>query len=166
MIRMAIETLCPGCGLTMPAGTATAHGYYNGSPECWSVYTEVLGAEYGNAVIFGQVHQRTVDTYAVQHPGGSHPDKSIGIHLCGLHLVLDRGIPPPSVPPMLQRLAERVGTWPHFAPPDTRGGLTVFDVALTAGEPVEHVDMVKRWSAEVWQRWSDYHRAIAELVGG
>ena len=58
----------------------TNDSYYNASPECWAVYTEGLGAEYSHAVIFGQVHQWTVDTYAVQHAGGSHPDKSIDIH--------------------------------------------------------------------------------------
>ena len=78
------ESTCPGCGLRMPVSEGAAYdGYYNTSPECWSVYTEVLGAEYSNPVLFGQVHQLTVDTYAVQHPGGLHPDKSIAIHLAG-----------------------------------------------------------------------------------
>ena len=47
----------------------TNHTYYNLSPECWSVYTEVLEAEYSNGLLFGQVHQLTVDAYAVQHAG-------------------------------------------------------------------------------------------------
>ena len=52
--------------------------------------------------VFGQVHQLTVDAYAVQHAGGAHPDKSVGVHLCGLHLVLVQENAPPSVPPLLQ----------------------------------------------------------------
>jgi hypothetical protein len=60
---------------------AARHAYYNASPECWTVYSETLGAEYSRPVIFGQVHQLTVDAYAVQHAGGEHPDKSVGIHL-------------------------------------------------------------------------------------
>jgi Family of unknown function (DUF5946) len=159
-----MTTICPGCGLEMPrSDTLTAHGYYNAAPECWSVYTEVLGAEYSNAVVFGQVHQRTVDSYAVQHAGGAHPDKSVDIHLAGLYLVIDRGFASPLVPPELQRLATSVRVWPHFDPPATRGGLTVCDVAL-AGSPLEHVDLVRRWSDEVWRGWADHHAAIADFV--
>src|SRR5690242_9965062 len=79
------ETICPGCGLRMPARktTTTSLGYYNVSDECWDLYTEVLGTEYSNAFLFGQVHQLTVDSYAVQHAGGPHPDKSVGVHLSG-----------------------------------------------------------------------------------
>ena len=38
-------------------GTPPYQGYYHTSSECWSIYTEVLGTEFGNALIFGQVHQ-------------------------------------------------------------------------------------------------------------
>jgi hypothetical protein len=141
------------------------HGYYNASPECWSVYTEVLGAEYSNAVLFGQVHQLTVDAYAVQHAGRSHPDKSVDIHLAGLHLTVARGIRPPHVPPLLQRIAKAVSAWPHFAPPAVEWRFTVFDVALAAGEFEEHVRAVKAWSDSVWEAWSVHHAAIEMFVG-
>ena len=51
---------------------ANYRAYFNASPECWSVFTEVLGSEFSSALLFGQVHQLTVDTYAVQHAGGKH----------------------------------------------------------------------------------------------
>lgn len=160
-----MERLCPGCGLRMPhRPDATNDSYYNASPECWGVYTEVLGAEYTHAVIFGQVHQLTVDTYAVQHAGGPHPDKSIDIHLAGLHLTLVRGIRPPNVPPMLQRIASVNTEWPHFAPPDAAWTTTVFDVALGAGEFEEHIRAVRAWSSEVWHAWSGHHASIAAFV--
>ena len=159
------EVVCPGCGLRMPENPgATGHAYYNASRECWAVYSEVLGAEYSHAVIFGQVHQLTVDAYAVQHAGGEHPDKSVGIHLAGLHLTLVRSIRPPLVPPYLQQLAESVETWPHFEPTKTAWRFTVFDVALVAGELEDHTRVVREWSAEVWEAWSPYHDAIAALV--
>ena len=107
------ETACPGCRLRMPIrASASYDGYYNTSAECWLVFTEVIGAEFGNALLFGNAHQLTVDAYAVQHAGASHPDKSIAIHLCGLLLVLERNVRPPEVAPMLQRLAEVVEHWP------------------------------------------------------
>src|SRR4029079_6477186 len=104
---MLQETICPGCGLRMPARktTTTSRGYYHVSDECWGLSTGVLGTEYSDAVLFGQVHQLTVDSYAVQHAGGPHPDKSLNVHLFGLYLALEQGIRSPYIPPLLQRLA-------------------------------------------------------------
>jgi len=98
----------------MPSGaTAKYHGYYNAPPECWSVYTEAVGEEFGDAVLFGQAHQLTVDAYAAQHSAGPHPDKSTAVHLVGLHLVIERGMRPPYVPPICS-------DWP----PTLNGGRT------------------------------------------
>lgn len=138
-------------------------GYYNTSPECWQVYTEVLGSEFSDALLYGQVHQLTVDTYAVQHAGGTHPDKSVGIHLAGLHLMLEKRRTPPSVPRLLQRLAGSVQTWPHFPPPSRRGLLTVRDIAR-AGSPEDYIELVREWSRSVWEAWSCFHAELADLV--
>ena len=161
----AAESICPGCALRMPRQPGkTKHAYYNCSEECWAVYGEGLAAEYSHAVIFGQVHQLTVDAYAVQHAGGDHPDKSIDIHLAGLHLTLERGVKPPLIPPYLQRLAESVESWPHLPPPDAQWRFTVFDVAVAAGELESHTRVVRDWSAEVWQAWSPHHAEIRALI--
>ncbi len=158
------ESVCPGCALQMPVSEAAFYdGNYNTSPECWSVYTEVLGSEFSNAVLFGQVHQLTVDTYAVQHAGGKHPDKSVAIHLAGLHLILDRGVHPPNVPKLHQRLAAAVKTWPHFPPPADAGSVTVFDVALSDSVE-EHIKTARVWAALVWKAWSGHHSEVAGLV--
>lgn len=149
----------------MPASDRVLYdGYFNVSRECWSVFTEVVGVEFGDAVLFGQAHQLTVDAYAVQHAGGVHPDKSVDIHLCGLHLALERGVTPARVPPHLQRLAGAMKEWPHFEPPTDRGALTVFDVAMAEG-PEEHLRVVREWAAAVWESWSEHHESVAELVG-
>ena len=146
-----------------PSAPAVYDGYYNTTPECWSVYTQVIGAEFGNAVLFGQSHQLTVDTYAVQHPGGRHPDKSIGIHLSGLHLMLEAGCKPPTVAPLLQRLAGSIHEWPHFVPPHNRGSISVFDAAM-ADSPREHIRLVRAWAEELWRVWSPHHAAVARLL--
>lgn len=160
----ATESICLGCGLRMPVSkNAEYRGYYNTTPECWSVYAEALGQEYSNAIVFGQVHQLTVDTYAVQHAGGSHPDKSIMVHLVGLYLVLEKGITPPTVPRKLQRLANLVQHWPHFSPPADLGPLTVFDVVLAASNEA-HVNTVRAWARQVWRAWSPHHAEVADLV--
>jgi hypothetical protein len=138
--------------------TAFYEGYFPNSPECWELYTEVLGAEFRCVVLFGHVHQLTVDTYAVQHAGGKHPDKSVAIHLSGLHLVLEQGHAP-----LLQRLASSVPVWPHFPAPADRGTLTVVDVALVASE-IEHINAARAWARTVWDAWSAYHTGVADFV--
>jgi hypothetical protein len=158
------EVICPGCGLEMPRReNAPPDGYYNTSPECWSVYSEVLAAQYSNRMLFAQVHQLSVDSYAVQHAGGPHPDKSVDVHLAGLYLVLERGIRPTAVPPVLQRIAAAVDPWPHFTPPAVQYSINVSDVALVDSTP-GHIEMVKRWAAEVWSAWSMHHADVARYV--
>ncbi len=135
---------------------------FHASPECWSVFEEVLAAEFQNPVLFGQVHQLTVDAYAVQHAGGQHPDKSVCVHLVGLYLMLERSLPPVEVPPRLQRLASRA-SWPHLDPPEERASLTVLDVAL-ADSPGTHALRVREWAAQVWRAWSPHHDVARDLA--
>jgi hypothetical protein len=158
------ESICPGCGLRMPiSANASYDGYYNTSAECWGVYSEVLGTEYSNALLFRKIHQLTMDTYAVQHAGGPHPDKSIAIHLCGLHLVLEQDFPVPKAPQILKCLADTVKIWPHFPPPGKRGSLTVIDVAL-CDTVSEHIQMVNNWASAVWEAWSPHHPAVEVFI--
>jgi len=126
------------------------------------VFEEVLAAEFQNPVLFAQVRQLTVDTYAVQHAGGRHPDKSVCVHLMGLYLAVERGVAPVDVPRQLQHLASRAG-WPHLDPPGERASLTVRDVAL-AGSPEAHLQRVREWAAEVWRVWAPHHPVARELA--
>lgn len=158
----AVET-CPGCGLERPPGSPSYDGYFNTSPGCWSVFGEVLAAEFQDGVLFGRVHQLTVDAYAVQHAGGPHPDKSVCTHLVGLHLVLKQGLAPMAVAARLQRLVGGLSSWPHLTPPSARGPLTVFDVA-SAKSPEEHVHRVREWATQVWNAWQPHHTAVAALA--
>ena len=161
MSKDSAESLCPGCGLTMPAGSAIPYdGYFNASAECWSVFTEVVGREFSNAILFGQVHQVTVDAYAVQHAGGRHPDKSVDIHLAGLCLVLDRGVAPTAVAPRLQALASAISGWPHLEPPAIAWRQTIFDVAMAD----DHIAAVREWSACVWEAWSPQRDRVTALL--
>jgi hypothetical protein len=147
----------------MPLSARVYQGYYHASPECWSVYGEVLAAEFENALLFSRVHQLTVDSYAVQHAGGNHPDKSVCVHLVGLHLVLERAVRPMDVPRALQRLASAVTSWPHFTAPEDRGPLTILDVAA-AETPQEHESRVREWAARQWSAWGPHHGAITDLA--
>lgn len=153
---------CPGCGLALPATGATYDRKFNASPECWVAFETVIAAEFQDPALFGQVHQLTVDAYAVQHAGGSHPDKSVCVHLAGLCLVLERGMRPVDVPPKLQRLARRT-TWPHLAPPAAHASRTIRDVALVAATPA-HAARVREWAESVWRSWAEHHEAARTLA--
>ncbi|HEV7572088.1 MAG TPA: DUF5946 family protein [Thermoanaerobaculia bacterium] len=162
MTSDSTESHCPGCGLTMPAGNAIPYdGYFNASAECWSVFTEVLGREFSEGASFGQLQHLTAEAYAVQHAGGQHPDKSVGLHLAGLFLMVERGIAPASVAPYMQKLAERVRDWRHLdAPPSDGWKQTIFDVAMAD----DHVAAVRKWSAEVWEAWSPQRDRVTALL--
>ena len=141
----------------------TSANYYNTSDECWDLYTEVLGDEYSDPVLFGQVHQMTVDAYAVQHAGGPHPDKSVDVHLSGLYLAFEKEIRSPHIPPFLQQLVAATEVWPHFEPPTNRIALTIFDVAF-CDSTEDHIRVVREWAQAVWECWSDYHNEVAGLM--
>jgi hypothetical protein len=155
-------TICPGCGLELPSGPRSYDRKFHASAECWAVFEQVLAVEYQNAVLFGQVHQMTVDTYAVQHAGGRHPDKSVCVHFVGLYLVLEKGIEPTDAPRHMQRLTSRTA-WPHLEPPAARASLTVRDVAQ-ADSPATHAQRVREWAAQVWQLWAPHNAVARDLA--
>ena len=138
-------------------------GAFHASAACWALFGDVLAREFSNVLLFGQVHQLSVDAYAVQHAGGAHPDKSVAVHLVGLHLVHQRGIPPRDVPPRLQRLARSVGVWPRLPVPRASWTLTAADVAAAA-TTAAHATVVRRWAAKVWAAWAPHHAAAAALA--
>ena len=152
---------CPGCGLVLPSNEQSYDRKFHASAECWTEFEKVLAVEYQDPAVFGEVHQLTVDAYAVQHAGGQHPDKSVCIHLAGLCLVLELGVPPMKVPPLLGRLASRT-SWPQLDPP-MRATLTVHDVA-SSDSPQAHVLRVRAWATDVWRAWSPHHGVARELA--
>ncbi len=157
------SSVCPGCGLALPRGTLPQTTYFNTSAECWSVYCEVLQAEYQDPVLFAEVHQWTVDAYAVQHAGAAHPDKSVDVHLVGVHCLIDRGMAHAVLPGLRQRLVAAVREWPRSAVPVVRGALTVLDVAMAASRE-QHDERVRAWAREVWRTWRAHHAAVVELA--
>jgi hypothetical protein len=107
---------------------------------------------------------RTLPFRSREYRAGEHPDKSVCIHLVGLYLMLERGIPPVKVPPLLQSLANR-SSWPHLDPPELRASLTVQSVAL-ADSPEAHAERVREWASQVWRAWSPHHGVALELSKG
>jgi Family of unknown function (DUF5946) len=157
------RSACPGCGVLLPEVQGPAHAYLDCSPACWALYGEVLAREYADPAYF-HVHQLTVDTYAVQHPG--RPERrsiqSTALHLITLCLVVERGADPADGPRLHKRLAKRSGfRW--LDPPRPIGRLTVADVhrERSAGE---HERLVHRWGADAWAAWELHHATVREWI--
>jgi len=159
----AFET-CPGCGLELPQVGGATHPYIGASPSCWALFGEVLAREYADAT-YMTVHQLTVDSYAVQHPGTQDPRaiRSVWGHLVSLYWQLDQGQPAAEAQtliPLATRLADGLG---QLGPPSRRPDLTVADV-IGATTAVEHRERVEAWARDVWTAWEEHRGRIAEVA--
>ncbi|MGD0051063.1 MAG: DUF5946 family protein [Vulcanimicrobiaceae bacterium] len=148
------------CGAVFSQSESTVtHRYIRSIPECWTCFGAVLAREYENAVLFGGVHQLTVDAYAVQHPVGQ-PAKSLVSHLVSLRLALHGGDGGPGA---IKAFVESRHDFPTLVPPIDLGPLTVADVAA-ATRPDEHRERVRDWAKQAWAAWGEHHALIATLL--
>lgn len=156
---------CIGCGAIVSRADGPTHRYIGASPGCWALYGEVLAREYSDSR-YGQVHQLTVDTYAVQHPGTPSPQsiQSVTLHLVGLYLVFGRGHALDQVAPAIQRLTAHKGDFIWLEPPPSQGSLTVCHVHA-AQRPDEHAARVRQWGESVWTAWAIHHGAARRYAG-
>ena len=151
------QSACSGCGALVSAADGPTHRYIGATAGCWSVYVEVLAREYSDAR-YGQLHQLTVDTYAVQHPGTPSPQsiQSVTVHLVGLYLVFGLGQAPHRVTQSIQRLTVHKKEFVWLEPPSSMGPVTILDV-LAAPDAVEHLRRVRQWGESVWRAWESHH---------
>jgi hypothetical protein len=148
----------------LPATEGMIHPYMESSPACWATYTEVLAREYSNPALFASVHRRTVDAYAVQHPGrpSSQSIQSVSVHLMSLCLTLERDAPPKFATEAISAgTRNRNLVW--LTPPASLGSLTVVDVAGTSSA-AEHETAVRAWSQSAWEAWRPHHAAVRSWV--
>lgn len=158
-----VASACPGCGLVLPVREGPTHAYLGASPACWALHGDVLAREYSDPD-YSRVHQLTVDTYAVQHPGvpERRSTQSVAVHLMTLCLVLEDGLDPREGPKLHKRFVERpLFHW--LEPPQPNGTLTVADVreATTAAE---HERKVNDWARDVWAAWEPHHVTVRSWV--
>jgi hypothetical protein len=154
---------CPGCGVELPGRPDDGSPRPGASGACWQLYGEVAGYELQHVAQLGRFHQLMVDAYAAQHPAPDGPMIGLALALIGLHLALDDGWRGDQVRDAHQSLAERGKGWPRFEPPQARGTMTVFDVAM-ADSPEAHAELVLAWAAEVWETWRDHRPAVIALL--
>ncbi len=139
------------------------HPYMRSSSACWRRFGEILAREFGDPAYFA-LHQVTVDTYAVQHPGVAERRaiQSVGLHLMTLCLVLEHGADPREGPKLHRRMVQRPPLqW--LDPPPMGDRLKVVDV-LPARSPAEHGRLVHAWARDVWEAWAAHHDTVRGWV--
>lgn len=151
---------CSSCGGMYPDVEGPTHRYMRSSPGCWSVYGEILAREYSNPELL-RVHRLTVDTYAVQHPGGEDRQsiQSVGVHLVRLCLFLEHGLTAETANAAMLEAGKRKHAFTWLAPPAALGKLTAADIAQ-ASTPRDHRAAVRAWAKCAWDAWSVHHATI------
>ena len=102
----------------------------------------------------------------VQHPGvpERRSTQSVGVHLVGLHLVLERGLPPADLSSALLRLLARPPAWHWLTPPEPNGTLTM--ASLEAAEPGRALDdAIDAYVRGVWAAWGPYRQQVEVWAG-
>ena len=157
---------CPGCGVVLPEYDGPTHPYIGSNAACWAVYGELLAHEYAD-LGYPKCHRVTVDAYAVQHPGkrGRRSIQSVGTHLTGLYLVLERGLDGPAATALKNRVLATGPPFKWLSPPGVAEALTVRDV-LEMRHEMPHCDAVEAWGRSVWETWALHHDAVREWVEG
>jgi hypothetical protein len=157
---------CPGCGVVLPEYDGPTHPYIGSSAACWALYGELLAHEYAE-LGYPECHRLTVDAYAAQHPGKREPRsiRSVGTHLSGLYLVLERGLDGPAATALKNRVLATDPSFVWLNPPHPEGALTVRDVLDLRGT-VPHCDAIEAWARSVWEGWELHHETVREWVEG
>jgi hypothetical protein len=135
------------------------HPHLGSTAACWALYGEILAREFNNAPYYG-VHQLTVDTYAVQHPGvpERRSIQSVALHLMTLFLFLEQGSKLSDGPRLHQRMAHRHSYY-WLEPPTYSGRMSVADV-LEARDAAQHHKLVRAWAKDVWDAWTPHHSVV------
>jgi hypothetical protein len=162
--KSASATSCPGCGLVLPQHDGPTHPYLGASAACWALYGEVLAREYGEQG-YPAWHRLTVDAYAAQHPGEPEPRsiRSVAIHLAGLCLAVERGVPPGCASALIRELLASAPDVRWLDPPADRGSVTVREV-WDAADAAQHEERVEHWARAVWNAWSAHHETVRDWL--
>ncbi len=159
-----MDTACAGCGAVLPAIEGASDPYGVASPACWAAYGEIMAREFSGSGYFAS-HGMSVDAYMAQHPsrGSRAAVQSVWLHLAGLFLALERGVPSTFRGRMLAKMATPKREFDWLEPPAFGSALSVRSVVDAAGAEA-HARAVRAWAESVWQSWSAHHARVRLLV--
>lgn len=155
--------ICPGCQAVLPRSDGPTHRYIGASPACWELYTTLL---YSTPLAPAANTALLVDAYAAQHPGvpSDQSINSVAVHLITLYGALDRGEPVDKAiwirqQAVSERSSPKRGRFHWLMPPDFRGSVTVAEI-VAQPTPEERTGLALQYVVNVWQLWSQDHRAV------
>jgi uncharacterized protein DUF5946 len=130
------------------------------SPACWHAFGLVLAREYQTPIL-QSIHRLSVDSYAVQHPGGTSRQavQSVGVHLARLCLFLEHGLSAEDANAAMLRVGKIKADMFQLARPASLGSVTVADVAA-ADDATRHIETVHQWARAAWLAWSEHHETV------
>ncbi len=155
---------CVGCGGLFSPIEGLVHDYMESSPACWRAFGDHLAAEYSTPELL-PVHRLSVDTYAVQHPGGESRKaiQSVGLHLARLLVQLEKPRPPNETNEVMRQFAGRRASLKRLTPPK-KFSVTIADVAPFIGGPL-HAQKTRDWARATWADWREAHAYVRSWVG-
>jgi hypothetical protein len=155
---------CPGCGLRLPKMDGATDPYGGASAACWAAFGEITAKDYSE-FRYPPIHRTLVDAYMAQHPGLATPAgrRSVAVHLVGLYLVLELGIPSEEVVSRLGAVFPDKRDIAPLRPVPTHWEATV---ALMQGalSLEEHTQRARQWAEAVWRGWSAHHESVRALA--
>jgi len=155
-------TVCPGCGLVLPASGFPHPDRFNASGECWQLFSDLSGytvARQDPAF----VHQHVVDAYEAQHAGSRTKNITVAFGLIGLYLALEKGYTGKEIQRAHMQLANVRKDWPRLDPPLRPVSITVRNVLMAAEGPARDA-MIRAWMAAVWEGWADRQQWVRETT--
>jgi hypothetical protein len=160
---MVADSACAGCGLVLPASDGPTHPYVGASAACWGLFA-VWSGGVAISLPVAPVRQLALDGYMVQHPGvpERRSTRSVGIHLMSLCLQLERGLPSPEAPALIQRLLRRPPAFRWLDPPDPNGRLTIADIVAAADGAA--AGAVATYASDIWAAWAPHHATVRSWV--
>jgi Family of unknown function (DUF5946) len=136
------------------------HVYVGASSACWTQFAEWSSMPLRSPP--SPLRRLAIDAYMVQHPGvpERRAIQSVGLHLVGLWLCLERGLPPEALSPTLKLVMQHPPMWRWLDPPVPNGATTIGDVIAARADGREAVG-VDAFVRGVWGAWAPHHDVVA-----
>jgi hypothetical protein len=161
---MGTRADCPGCGVRLPSVGGAVDPYAGSSAACWALFEQVRLAQYAEPEANGQL---AVDAYMAQHPGYATASgrRSVLVHLVGLCLAIEHGMPASFVTPALGRVLPGKPDVPALLPVPASYGAAVA-LAHEATGPDDRPERVERWGRDVWKSWAAHREHVESVIVG
>jgi hypothetical protein len=144
---------CNGCGLEI----------FGGTTGCQALFDQFRIREPQELAPDYRSTRLSIDVYCLQHPERYCVSaKSLAAHLTGVCWAVEREGSMGGLQ-ILQRWLNAPGQLTKPALPQSRGRLTIADLAVATG-PQDYGERLQRWAASTWAAYSPLHQVARAWV--